>query len=190
MPNMPSCARVLLCCAALWSLSSPSCAFEDRMNGLYVEGGRAPHDSTHTDSLTIGVVIPWTRRQSVQGGALSFYWDLFVSQWRAPTIDRAGNHNYSQIGVIGNWRYRFARGASPWFAEAGIGLTSMNDRYDTPDRSFSTRFQFTEQLGFGRSFGERGEHELSLRLQHFSNAGIRKPNPGENFVRVRYLYRF
>nr|WP_311732042.1 acyloxyacyl hydrolase [Variovorax paradoxus] len=53
-----------------------------------------------------------------------------------------------------------------------------------------TRFQFTEQLGIGRNFGAQGEHELSLRLRHFSNAGIRKPNPGENFVRVRYLYRF
>lgn len=190
MPNMSSCAKVLLC-AGLWSfLCFGACASEDRTPGFYAEGGRAPHNDTSSESLTIGVVVPWTPRQSVQGGAVSFYWDLFLSQWRAPTLERSGHHNYSQLGALAGWRYRFDQGASPWFAEAGLGITMMNDRYQTPERSFSTRFQFTEQLGIGRNFGAQGEHELSLRLQHFSNAGIRKPNPGENFVRVRYLYRF
>jgi lipid A 3-O-deacylase len=27
-------------------------------------------------------------------------------------------------------------------------------------------------------------------VQHFSNAGIKKPNPGETFLRLRYAYRF
>lgn len=190
MPNMPSCAKALLLCAGLWSLSLVASAAEDRRAGFYADGGRAPHNDTSTEALTIGVVLPWTPRQSVQGGAVSFYWDLFLSQWRALTFDRSGHHNYSQLGALAGWRYRFDHGASPWFVEAGLGVTMMNDRYQTPDRSFSTRFQFTEQLGIGRSFGIKGEHELSLRLQHFSNAGIRKPNPGENFVRLRYLYRF
>lgn len=30
----------------------------------------------------------------------------------------------------------------------------------------------------------------ALRLQHFSNASIRHPNPGENFVQLRYARRF
>ena len=33
-------------------------------------------------------------------------------------------------------------------------------------------------------------HELALRLQHFSNAGIKHPNPGENFVQLRYAQGF
>jgi lipid A 3-O-deacylase len=45
-------------------------------------------------------------------------------------------------------------------------------------------------IGMGRSFGGHGKNEISLRLQHFSNGGIKKPNPGENFVRVRYTRRF
>ena len=81
-------------------------------------------------------------------------------------------------------------GQSPWFAEAGIGGTLMDSLYRTTSREFSTAFQFTEQIGVGRNFGERGEHELSVRLQHVSNGGIKEPNPGENFWRVRYLYRF
>jgi lipid A 3-O-deacylase len=31
---------------------------------------------------------------------------------------------------------------------------------------------------------------VSVRVQHVSNASIKKPNPGANFVRLRYLYRF
>jgi len=175
--------------AAASLLAAPAAqAFEDRDTGVYVEAGQAPHGGGGTDVLAAGVMIPWTPRQSVRAGALSFYWDVFASQWRAP----AGSlrRDYAQLGVIGTWRLRFDEGRSPWFVEGGVGASVMDHLYHTPSRDFSTTFQFTEVLGAGYSFGERGQHELSLRLQHFSNAGIKKPNPGENFVRLRYAYRF
>ncbi|MDR6889620.1 MULTISPECIES: acyloxyacyl hydrolase [Variovorax] len=165
-------------------------AFEDSARGFYFEGGRAPHgDKGATNSATVGVTLPWSLRQPVHEGALTSYWDLFVSQWHAPALD-SGPRSYTQIGAIYTWRYRFGAGNSLWFAEAGVGGTVMDHLYKTPDRTFSTAFQFTEVLGVGRSFGENGKHELSLRVQHFSNAGIKKPNPGENFVRLRYTYHF
>jgi lipid A 3-O-deacylase len=190
MTNKKSpCAKVLLF-AGLLSLSVAASAFEDSSPAFYFEAGRAPHNDTSTRSLTIGAVLPWGRQHLVWGTQVTTYADLFLSQWRAPRANGDGHHNYSQLGAVAGWRFRFEEGASPWFFEAGLGGTSMNDRYQSPDRSFSTRFQFTEQLGVGRNFGPRGEHELSLRIQHFSNAGVRKPNPGENFYKVRYLYRF
>ena len=87
-------------------------------------------------------------------------------------------------------RYRPDDGASPWFVEAGIGLTATSSVYRTRQKSFSTSFNFGTHLAVGRSFGERGQHEVSLRLEHFSNAGIKHPNPGENFIQVRYARRF
>lgn len=73
MPNTSSCAKVLLC-AGLWSLLSlAASASEDRARGFYAEGGRAPHNDTSTESLTVGFIVPWTARQSVHGGAVSFY---------------------------------------------------------------------------------------------------------------------
>ena len=166
-------------------------AFEDNARGIYLEGGRAPHgDQGGTNSATLGYTLPWSPRQPVHAGALTSYWDFFVSQWHAPVIGGGGARNYTQIGAIYTWRYRFDGGRSPWFAEAGVGATLMDHLYRTPDRTFSTEFQFTEVLGVGRSFGDGGRHELALRVQHFSNAGIKKPNPGENFVRLRYSYRF
>ncbi|WP_077002440.1 acyloxyacyl hydrolase [Variovorax sp. KK3] len=180
----------LLLAAALMSLSFPARALEDHVTSLYVDGGRAPHNDTSTNSVTLGVVLPWGSPHRFWGTAVTSYADLFLSQWRAPTVDRSEHRSFTQIGAIALWRFRFDEGASPWFIDAGLGVTSMNDRYETPDRSFSTRFQFTEQLGIGRNFGEQGRHELSLRVQHFSNAGIRRPNPGENFYKLRYAYRF
>ena len=190
MSNTTSCFRTLLSAGCLSLSLGAAAAPADSALGVYLDAGRAPHGNDSTDSLTIGVVMPWTPRQPAQGGALSFYWDFFLSRWRAPLPSGLDHRSYNQIGVIANWRYRFDRGDSPWFAEAGIGGTVMDELYRTPSRDFSTRFQFTEQIGFGRSFGAQGAHELSLRLQHISNAGIKEPNPGENFVRVRYLYRF
>jgi lipid A 3-O-deacylase len=190
MSNTSSCAKALLC-AAFLSLSVAANAFEDRSIGIYFEGGRTTHGGSSTDSVALGVVVPWGPRRSVLGGAASFHGDLFVSQWRAPAYSGSGGHsNYSQLGAIAGLRWHFDEGASPWFVEAGLGGTVMDHLYRTPDRVFSTRFQFTEQFGFGRSFGSQGAHELSVRWQHFSNSDIKKPNPGENFVRVRYLYRF
>ncbi|MFT4266786.1 MAG: acyloxyacyl hydrolase [Xenophilus sp.] len=174
--------------AALMGAASPAQAFEDRDAGIYIEAGQAPHSAGSTDVLSAGAMIPWTPRRLVGSGSLSFYWDLFVSHWRAPADSL--RRDYAQLGAIGTWRLRFDQGRSPWFVEAGVGGSALDHLYHTPSRDFSTAFQFTEALGAGYSFGERGQHELSLRLQHFSNADIKRPNQGENFVRLRYAYRF
>lgn len=103
---------------------------------------------------------------------------------------RAGRSNFAQAGGILNWRYRFSAGESSWFAELGVGAGLMDRAYHTPGREFSTAFQFTEVVGAGVSLGGHGQHEVAMRLQHFSNAGIKEPNPGETFMRARYTYRF
>ena len=182
--------RSALAAGLLFLGAGGASAFGDATPGMYVEGGTTVHGGTDADAWAIGAVLPWSWRGA--GGpedGTSFAWDLFASQWRAPeAID--GRRNYAQIGVIATWRYRFDQGTSPWFVEGGLGGTVMNHVYRTADEPFSTAFQFTEVVGLGRSFGARGEHELSVRAQHVSNASIKKPNPGANFVRLRYLYRF
>lgn len=182
--------RVALGLGALLVCATQALAYGDATPGFYVEGGKALHGGADTDAWALGAVLPWSPGGAGVVNGRSFAWDLFASQWRAPHEAGDGRRNYVQLGAIATWRYRFDQGSSPWFAEAGIGGTVMNHVYRTPERSFSTAFQFTEVLGLGRSFGERGEHELSVRLQHVSNGGIKRPNPGANFVRLRYLYRF
>ena len=62
--------------------------------------------------------------------------------------------------------------------------------FQSRSRSFSTEFNFQNHLAVGYVLGERGEHDFALRIEHFSNAGIRKPNPGMDFGSFRYTYRF
>lgn len=189
--NRPGGLRRLLCTSFLLVPGLAAAAPADRLPGFYLDLGQAMRGGTDTASESVGAVLPWRPGgATLPEGALSFYWDAFLGQWRAPQPSGAGRRNYTQLGLIGNLRWRFAAGTSPWFVEAGVGVTVMDDIYRTPERNFSTTFQFTQQLGVGRSFGAQGAHELTLRLQHFSNAGIKEPNPGENFVRLRYLYRF
>lgn len=57
-------------------------------------------------------------------------------------------------------------------------------------KQFSTEFNFGDHIAIGREFGERSRHALAVRIEHFSNAGINHPNPGENFLQLRYSYRF
>ncbi len=66
---------------------------------------------------------------------------------------------------------------------AGIGLTLMSRIYRTDDRRFATRFNFGDHLALGFDFGAQREHDLALRLEHFSNGGIKHPNPARTSFR-------
>lgn len=176
--------------ATLLSLAPDIGRADDRTLAIYGDLGRAAHGSKgDTDAISLGAMVPWVSFEATRSGAWSSYGDFFLSNWRAEE-SVFGRSNYLQLGAVAMFRYRFDDGGSPWFVEGGVGGTLMNHVYKTADRQFSTAFQFTEALGIGRSFGDHGQQELSLRVQHFSNGGIKEPNPGETFVKVRYAYRF
>lgn len=151
---------------------------------LFAEIGFAEGD---TRSATLGVSWPWPQ-QWLQGHAsLSGHWDAYLSHWRARSATVPGEREgLTQVALVPVLRWRFDQGRSPWFVEGGIGLSLMDQRYRTPDKRFSTRFNFADHLALGRQFGTLRQHELALRLQHVSNADIKKPNPGENFLQLRY----
>ena len=74
------------------------------------------------------------------------------------------------------------------YLEAAIGFHVISDLQIDYDRSFSTRFQFGDHVGVGMRFGPRDRYDVGLRLQHLSNGGIRKPNPGIDFLQLRFQY--
>jgi len=156
---------------------------------VYVEGGTTMEGNSKSELAAAGVTYSFGPRHALWGGVVTTYGDFFVANWRAHR-DYLGDQTYNQIGMVANARYRFDGGASPWFTDLGLGLTWFDGYYETDSRTFSTRFQFTEVLGVGRNFGVTGAHEVSLRVLHVSNGSIKKPNPGENLVKLRYAYRF
>lgn len=147
--------------------------------GVTVHGGYA---------LSAGVSWPWAWRRVSRSGEWTGMTEAYVSRWSSRV--EGDRMHFTQVGVIPVVRYRFDHGRSNWFADAGIGLSYMNRLYQRDDKQFSTRFNFIDVVGVGRNFGERREHEVGLRIAHISNGGIKKPNPGENFLQLRYARSF
>ncbi|MGB3881445.1 MAG: acyloxyacyl hydrolase [Diaphorobacter nitroreducens] len=181
----PFLAAAAACLTAPPALAQPS---EDRAYApsVYVQGEWARRQ---TDAVTIGATLPWgTWRRPLWGGELRGHWDVSLSRW---SFDGIGGHNSAVVvGVAPTLRLRPDEGRSPWFWEAGIGATVASHRYRVQDHEFSTRFNFASHLGLGRNFGAQRQHELMLSVQHVSNAGIKSPNPGENFLQLRYALHF
>lgn len=151
----------------------------------FVEAAAADH---RTYATTVGLIWPWSWKSDWLGGELTGSTEAFVSNWT--TRAEARREGYTQIGVVPLVRYRFSQGRSPWFLEGGIGLSLLDSRFVIASRQMSTALNFYDVLAAGRSFGIDNRHEVSLRLSHISNAGIKKPNPGQEFLQMRYAVRF
>lgn len=153
---------------------------------FFVEGAGGEKD---LGALTVGVGWPWDWKRDWLGGQFGGSTEAFVTHIRARGPG-GGHEGTTLLGVQPLLRYRFAEGRSPWFLEAGIGLSVTDSKFETTDKRFSTNFNFYDTLAAGRSFGEGGRHEVSLRLTHISNGGVKKPNPGEEFLQLRYAAKF
>lgn len=156
---------------------------------VFAEAGSTSHD---TQSLTVGVTFHSALvDRPLWGGRLTSHWDLYISQWRGESLTPGRDReSLTQIAFVPTLRLRLDQGRSRWFVEGGIGASLMDSRYLTPHKTFSTRFNFADHLGAGLNLGARRQHELALRLQHVSNANIKKPNPGEDFLQLRYSTAF
>ncbi|MBI2769070.1 MAG: acyloxyacyl hydrolase [Burkholderiales bacterium] len=182
----PTLPRLLaLGCVALF-LSAPAAAQRLTVpKGFFVEGGGG---GDRTWNTTVGLAWPWGWKYSLAGSEITGITELYLSEWSAPSA--GSRHYFTQLGLVPVFRLRMDQGRSPWFFEAGIGLSVMDRKYSSDQKHFSTNFNFIDAVGFGRSFGVNGKQELGLRLQHVSNAGISKPNPGQNFLQLRYSRMF
>ena len=129
-----------------------------------------------------GLQWKWERRW-FRGASweLGGYWDLSAGGWRN------GEETIYDVGLTPVFRLEGTAPGSPYL-EAAIGFHLISDLQIDSERSFSTRFQFGDHVGIGRRFGPRERYDVSLRLQHLSNGGIRNPNPGIDFLQLRLQY--
>lgn len=182
----------LVLAAGFWLLAAAPAGAQDagqapwHTPSVYLQGDWARHG---TNAFTAGATLPWrTWHMPLWGGALRGHWDISLSRW---SFDGVAGHDSSLVlGVTPTLRLRPDAGRAAWFWEAGMGGTLASRRYHTEEREFSTRFNFASHLGLGFNFGARRQHELLLRVQHVSNAGIKTPNPGQNFLQLRYALHF
>ena len=155
-------------------------------SGAFLQVGTTGH--THEGSA--GVTWDWGDEWSAGRGRLTGLWEISVSRWSYPALDGRQAAWLGKFGVTPVFRYTPDAGTSAWFMEGGVGGNLTTTIYETERKRFSTRFNFGSHVGVGFEFGPGHQHELTLRAEHFSNAGIRHPNPGENFVQLRYAYHF
>ena len=151
--------------------------------GAFVQLARG---SSRADAATVGLMWRLAPAWRVGPGSLSLYLEAAVGRW-SPGHEGNGERSVTQFGLtpVARWR-----ADGPWFGELGIGADGIAPRYQDGNRHFSTVFNFGSHLAIGRSFGAAQAHELALRIEHFSNGGITEPNPGINFLQLRYAHWF
>ncbi len=138
-----------------------------------------------TSAVTVGLTWRWSRQWALDPGVVSGYWAAAISGWRYEAANGTGYSNLGQLSFTPVVRFTPAGDNVPWFIEGGIGATYTNKVYVAEGRAFSTRFNFGDQIAIGAVFGPAREYEVSLRFEHFSNADIELPNPGQNFIQLR-----
>ena len=142
----------------------------------------------HVETLSVGAIwsLPWQRDASF--GRLATSIEAGFGEWQTHG-QRHHTHPFTQIGFTPTLRFYPDAWPGPWFVEAGVGANVIAPAYHTDGKRFSTAFNFGDHVGFGREFGAAHRQEIALRVEHFSNAGIDHPNPGENFVQLRWVAR-
>ena len=92
--------------------------------------------------------------------------------------DVSGTTQRFDVHATPVWRADFAR----TYIEAGIGVYLLSHIINNEATHMSTSFEFGSHVGAGVRLGARGETRFGVALQHLSNAGIKEPNSGVNFV--------
>jgi hypothetical protein len=123
------------------------------------------------------------------GRHLSGYWDLSAAYWRGTAYRNVpGQHQHlAVVGITPVLRYQ-RDDKLGWYAEGGIGANLFSELYNNSDNQLSTAFQFGDHVGIG--YVTANKWDLGLKFQHYSNASIKRPNSGANFLVVGARYQF
>jgi len=153
--------------------------------GVFVQAGLGDNS---TQSYNAGVLWDWNWQASTRIGKVTGYSDISAGRWIVSTGGTTSNTWATQLGLTPVLRQQV--GDSGYFVEIGIGANYILPLFQSGSKRFSTQFNFGDHVAVGKLFGIESQHEVVMRFQHYSNAGIAHPNPGENFFQLRYVYRY
>lgn len=138
----------------------------------------------------VGAQWDWADKWFQSNGThVGGYWDLTGAQWRENRYQNIpdNKHDFYDIGITPVFRFQNDSKLG-FYAEGAIGAHYLSDLYDNNGRRFSTKFEFGDHLGIGYVFANKWE--VALKVQHFSNGGIKHPNSGANFAVAKAAYHF
>ena len=150
-------------------------------------------------------------------GALSLHWDSAAQArratlgWESPVLwHHQSAHSRSRLeltGVLGVSLWHAMHGRQPasvwqlsaipmlrwwpsgqgFYVAGGIGPTLFSHTRFA-DENIRTALQFGSHLGVGYQFTPAVR--VGVGVSHFSNAGIKKPNPGFTLLQLSYSYQY
>ncbi len=179
---MASAAIVAAGCVA----STAACA-QTSDNAWFLQAGEGDRA---VRSIAIGAFHTFVPNDVSDPTGWSVYGEAVLGEWFVHHHDDGQRTQFTQLTAAPVLRYTFGGKLRDFFVEAGVGLTIVTPRFEDHGRQFSTTFQFDDHASVGVRFGLRDANELSVRIEHFSNGGIRNPNPGQNFAQLRYARHF
>jgi lipid A 3-O-deacylase len=179
-------SRKSLVALAVLLVAQSACADERWIETASVEFGTGASVQT----LRLGVQHD-TNKEWFQsnGNHLTMVWDFSLAQLRGNAYKNVpGQHqNITVIGATPTFRWEFDNKLG-LFAELGLGYHLFSELYNNDSNRLSTAFQFGDHLGIGYRFSNKWE--ASMKIQHYSNASIKKPNSGVNFFQVKLARPF
>ena len=180
--NKKTAAGLAMLAAAFFASGAAAQATEGTQGGISVHGGVGDN----YDRLGINWETPsvWTYRFGNDWGRLDLTGELGVAYWRADG-SRSPGHVW-QFNAIPMFRW-WIGSEERFFIEAGVGATVFSSTRFA-DENISTAFQFGDHIGTGFLINEN--NRVGLRYSHFSNASIKRPNPGLDVLQLTYTYQF
>jgi hypothetical protein len=140
--------------------------------------------------LRLAVQQDWERQWFASNGRhLGGYWDLAGAYWRGNAYRNVPGQRQNLAVVSLTPVLRYQRDDKlGWYAEGGIGASLFSQLYNNDDNRLSTAFQFADHIGIG--YVTANKWDLGVKLQHYSNASIKRPNSGVNFIIASARYQF
>ncbi|MDR0274189.1 MAG: acyloxyacyl hydrolase [Burkholderiaceae bacterium] len=185
----PLTARAAVLAAALaagLTFGAPAAAQSWAPGDLSLAAANGSRKQVRKVELNLG----WTREQPLWQGQdwrLRLRHEVVLGQWHVPQARNIAELGYSPVLRL----ERLGASGSLFFFEGSIGARLLSHTWIAPNKTLSTAFQFADMLGVGMQWGQgAGEQTVGLRYQHQSNADIKKPNPGINFMMLYYRYAF
>lgn len=180
---MKTTSAIKLVISLLLLLPTPTWA----LDGVSIAGGSNLDAHTkNIDFLQISVRDSFDGRWfESDAGSVRTSWDASITRWNPQSHE-------NWVGAVGvAARYQFSsHGTWAPYLEYGLGGALISNLRVTDNRRFSTHFQFSNRLEMGIRYGQDMENELGLALWHYSNAFIKEPNPGVDYISLRYTRRF
>ncbi|MBN2691554.1 MAG: acyloxyacyl hydrolase [Burkholderiaceae bacterium] len=140
--------------------------------------GRGGYNNT---TLAVQTSPVWTH--ALAHSKLDVVLEASVGQVAAPS--GSAHRSLTHVGLTPFARWWFAPQTA---LEFGIGANVFSGTY-LGGKQISTAYQFGDSIGVLHRFAG-SPWTLGARFTHYSNADIKRPNPGQDYVQVRVAYSF